>query len=64
MDNTNIFELAKDLLQQVEEFATNNTAELEKFRIAYLGSNGKIKQLFEQFKSVPNERKKRIWTDS
>lgn len=58
MSNTNIFELAQDLLQQVEQFTTNNTAELEKFRIAYLGSNGKVKQLFEQFKSVPNERKK------
>lgn len=37
-----------------------NAAELEAFRIAYLGSKGKMKDLFGQLKSVPNEDKKEV----
>ncbi|MCT4561845.1 MAG: phenylalanine--tRNA ligase subunit alpha, partial [Crocinitomicaceae bacterium] len=37
-----------------------NAAELEAYRIAYLGSKGKMKDLFGQLKSVPNEEKKEM----
>ncbi len=53
-----IFTTAKELLQQVEAFTTTDKQELEQYRIAYLGTKGKIKQLFAGFRSVPNERKK------
>lgn len=58
MENINIFQLAENLLQEVAQFTTNSPTELEKFRIEYAGTKGKIKQLFDQFKNVPNERKK------
>src|ERR1700747_2140556 len=35
-----------------------NAAELEEFRIKYLGTKGIIKDLFEQFKSVSPEEKR------
>ena len=58
MENIDIFRLAENLLQEVAQFTTNSPTELEKFRIEYAGTKGKIKQLFDQFKNVPNERKK------
>lgn len=58
MNSIDIFKLAENLLQEVEQFTTNSATELEKFRIAYVGTKGKIKQLFDEFKNVPNERKK------
>lgn len=53
-----IFGYAEGLLTEINAFTTNDKAALEQFRIAYLGSKGKIKQLFAQFRTVPNERKK------
>ncbi|MFK7904415.1 MAG: phenylalanine--tRNA ligase subunit alpha [Chitinophagales bacterium] len=57
-ERNDIFATAKELLEQVEQFTTTNKEELEQFRIAYLGTKGKLKGLFAGFKSVPNERKK------
>lgn len=53
-----IFEHANELLQSIKNEAPASADELEQFRIKYLGSKGSIKNLFAQFKDVPNERKK------
>ena len=42
---------------QIEKFH-DKAAEVEMFRVKYLGKKGIISDLFEQFKSVPNEEKK------
>lgn len=43
----------------IEQFK-NKAAEVEDFRIRYLGKKGLIAQLFEQFKSIPGDQKKEI----
>ena len=59
------------LINQIEDFirdiqlasiekSKDKAAEVEQFRIKYLGKKGVISDLFEQFKSVPNEQKKEI----
>jgi len=48
------------LLKEVEEFKADNQDQLENFRIDLLGSKGKIKGLFADFKNVPNEQKKEV----
>lgn len=53
-------ELIKQLQNQVVNTVINNNLELEQFRIQYLGSKGEIKNLFNDFKNVPNEQKKEI----
>lgn len=44
---------------KIEEFK-DKAAEVEQFRIKYLGKKGIISDLFEQFKSVPNDQKKEL----
>ena len=59
------------MLKQIDDFirdiqlasiekAADKAAYAEQFRIKYLGKKGVISELFEQFKSVPNEQKKEI----
>ncbi|MCO6499600.1 MAG: phenylalanine--tRNA ligase subunit alpha [Vicingus serpentipes] len=48
------------LLSEVEGFKAENKEQLENFRISLLGSKGKIKGLFADFKNVPNEEKKEV----
>jgi len=48
----------KSYLDRIDDFATDSKEELEQFRIEFLGSKGKIKGLFADFKNVPNEQKK------
>ena len=59
------------LINQIEDFirdiqlasvgkSSDKVAEIEQFRIKYLGKKGVISDLFEQFKTVPNEQKKEI----
>ena len=43
----------------IENFQ-NKAADVEMFRVKYLGKKGVISELFEQFKSIPNEEKKDI----
>ncbi|NVK03467.1 MAG: phenylalanine--tRNA ligase subunit alpha [Flavobacteriia bacterium] len=45
-------------LRAVAEFQPSNAEELEAFRLRYLGQKGILKDLFADFKSVPNEEKK------
>ena len=44
---------------QIEKFK-DKAADIELFRVKYLGKKGVIADLFEQFKSVPNEEKKEL----
>ncbi|MES2590146.1 MAG: phenylalanine--tRNA ligase subunit alpha [Bacteroidota bacterium] len=48
------------LQEQIKGTKIANSSELEQFRIQYLGSKGIIKDLYANFKSVPNEQKKEI----
>jgi phenylalanyl-tRNA synthetase alpha chain len=50
----------KELLKEVEDFKAEGKDQLEDFRIKLLGSKGKIKALFADFKNVPNEQKKEV----
>ena len=42
---------------RIEDFQ-DKAAEVEAFRVKYLGKKGIISDLFEQFKTVPNEEMK------
>ncbi len=48
----------KKNIEEVKTFSAQNPAELEAFRIQYLGKKGILNDLFAAFKSVPNEQKK------
>jgi len=48
----------EQIFKEIEILPINNLAELEVFRIKYLSKKGIISQLFEDFKTVPNEIKK------
>ena len=50
----------KALLKEVEGFSAKTKEQIEEFRINFLGSKGKIKSLFADFKNVPNDKKKEI----
>ena len=45
-------------IKDVSGFSTNNSKELEKFRIEYLGKKGHISTYFAQFKKVQDSEKK------
>ena len=47
-----------ELLDEVKQFHSDAKDEIEQFRIKYNGKKGILNDLFEQFKSVPNEQKK------
>ena len=48
----------KELLLKVEKFVPKSAIELEEFRLSFLGKKGKMNELFDAFKDVPNENKK------
>jgi phenylalanyl-tRNA synthetase alpha chain len=51
----------KEHIIQVDAFSSTTAAEVEDFRIKYLGSKGLLKAFFAAFKDVSNDQKKRIW---
>lgn len=53
-----MIERIKEYIVEVEGFETRDKEALEQFRIKYLGSKGLLKDLFAEFKNVPNEQKK------
>ncbi len=55
---TEIFEKVKQVLTDINESAPKDTAELEAFRIRYLGSKNIIKPLFGEIRHIPNDQKK------
>ena len=48
----------KQHIEEVEAFNDKNKEALEAFRIKYLGSKGLLKELFNAFKTIPNDQKK------
>ena len=48
----------KAYIDEVEQFTTDKTEELEQFRIRFLGKKGILNDFFAVFKNVPNEQKK------
>ncbi len=51
-------ERIKQMMEETSAAVLKNTAELEAFRIKYLGTKGAMKDIFDAFKEVPNENKK------
>ncbi|MGK0386971.1 MAG: phenylalanyl-tRNA synthetase alpha chain, partial [Patiriisocius sp.] len=48
----------KEHIAHVEAFSAATQAEVEDFRIKYLGSKGLLKEFFAEFKNVANDQKK------
>jgi phenylalanyl-tRNA synthetase alpha chain len=48
------------LAAEITTAALNNTIELDAFRISYLGRKGRLADLFDQLKTVPNEEKRAV----
>jgi phenylalanyl-tRNA synthetase alpha chain len=48
----------KQHIEEARAFNDKNKESLEQFRIKYLGSKGLLKELFTEFKNVPNDQKK------
>jgi len=53
-----MIEQIKKYIEEAKQFSARKPAEVEEFRIKYLGKKGILNDLFVQFKSVPNEQKK------
>ncbi|HMN90671.1 MAG TPA: phenylalanine--tRNA ligase subunit alpha, partial [Saprospiraceae bacterium] len=54
----NTFEQAQHLITEIEQAHPQTIAELEQFRIRYLGTKNIIKPLMGEIKNVPNEQKR------
>jgi len=48
------------ILQEIKTYSIPSAAELEVFRIKYLGSKGVLKDLYAELKDVPNDQKREI----
>jgi phenylalanyl-tRNA synthetase alpha chain len=48
------------ILQEINAYSISSAAELEAFRIKYLGSKGILKDLYAELKNVPNEQKREV----
>jgi phenylalanyl-tRNA synthetase alpha chain len=53
-----MIEQIKKYIEEAHQFSVQNVAEIEEFRIRFLGKKGILNDLFAQFKTVPNEQKK------
>lgn len=53
-------ELIQSVKVEIETFLITDAASLEAFRIHFLGSKGKTKELFNELKTVPNEQKREV----
>ena len=48
----------KEHIEEAKAFNEKNKESLEQFRVKYLGSKGLLKELFTEFKNIPNDQKK------
>ncbi|MFA5619955.1 MAG: phenylalanine--tRNA ligase subunit alpha [Weeksellaceae bacterium] len=53
-----MIEQIKNHIEEVNKFTAESPAQVEEFRIKFLGKKGILNDLFAQFKTVPNEQKK------
>lgn len=50
----------QELLAEVQALTAQSAAEVEELRIKYISKKGLIPQLFDEFKSIPNEEKRLV----
>ncbi|AFK04189.1 Phenylalanyl-tRNA synthetase alpha chain [Emticicia oligotrophica DSM 17448] len=50
----------QDLLREVDAVVVNSKEDLEKFRLKFISRKGLLNELFDEFKTVPNEQKKAV----
>ena len=55
-----MLETVKGLLKEFDIFTPKSEKEVEGFRLKFLGKKGKMNELFNAFKNIPNERKKEV----
>jgi len=55
-----MIEKIKKHIEEVENFTSTSSQEIENFRIKYLGKKGLLNEFFAEFKNVPNEQKKKF----
>lgn len=60
MIQNNIEDFIREIQMASLEHQADKAAFVEQFRIKYLGKKGIISDLFEQFKTIPNEQKKEM----
>ncbi|CAD0001128.1 phenylalanine--tRNA ligase subunit alpha [Flavobacterium chungangense] len=48
----------KEHIEEAKAFNDKNKESLEKFRVKYLGSKGLVRELFNEFRNIPNDQKK------
>lgn len=48
----------KQHIEEAKAFNEKNKESLEQFRIKYLGSRGLVRELFNEFRNIPNDQKK------
>lgn len=53
-----MIERIRQLIEEARQFESDEPAEVESFRIRFLGKKGHVTELFDQFKSVPSQQKK------
>lgn len=53
-------ELIQNIKLKVENYTISTPAELENFRIEFIGSKGVVKDLYGQLRNIPNEQKKEV----
>lgn len=55
-----MIEQLKAIEKEIESFAIGNAEETEQFRLKYLSRKGLLNELFETFKTIPNEQKREV----
>jgi phenylalanyl-tRNA synthetase alpha chain len=53
-------EKIRSLLQEIASFSTTGAVEMEQFRLKFLGRKGILNDLFEEFKLIPADQKKKV----
>ncbi|MEA3280728.1 MAG: phenylalanine--tRNA ligase subunit alpha, partial [Thermodesulfobacteriota bacterium] len=53
-------EKIQNILNEINEFKSENLETLENFRIKFLGKKGQIQDLFLEFKNIPKEQRKEM----
>ncbi len=59
MDTSGIIKKIEEYKKEAEEFKSVNIEEIEQFRIRFLGKKGVLNSLFNEFKNIPPEEKKK-----
>ncbi len=55
-----MLEKIEKVLKEAGDWKAKNSEEIEKFRLSFLSKKGRLNELFDDFKNVPNEKKREI----